>query len=399
MTVAYVTKESSDTALFLAVGCSEIVMDREATLGNFEPIVGKEPRARDAVRDLLEGLAAEQGYPPLLFRAMFEPKLSVHRVRSQKGPAERRLIDGEELRKDRDAEKRWIDEGQIKAPEPAFRASQWFRVDGDRARELDVARAVYDGSPREVLPHIYALYGLEGARDADLDWLDAIAAFLRTPVVGMVLIMIGITGLILELKIPGVAFPGIVAAVCFVLYFWANSQLAGHLTMLAVLLFVLGLILIGLEIFVVPGFGITGISGITLVVVSLALATVVKKPETTHEWIDFGTTLSHIALSLMAAVGAAFVLAWYLPSIPYVNRLVLKHSAGEADEPSPLAAPQQTMALLGAIGEAATTLRPAGKVRFGDEFVDVVAEGSFVEAGTRVQVIEIEGNRIVVKAV
>ncbi|MGE3806887.1 MAG: NfeD family protein, partial [Gemmataceae bacterium] len=56
-------------------------------------------------------------------------------------------------------------------------------------------------------------------------------------------------------------------------------------------------------------------------------------------------------------------------------------------------------ALLGTIGEAATTLRPAGKARFGDEFIDVVAEGSYVQPGTRIQVIEIEGNRIVVKEI
>jgi membrane-bound serine protease (ClpP class) len=56
-------------------------------------------------------------------------------------------------------------------------------------------------------------------------------------------------------------------------------------------------------------------------------------------------------------------------------------------------------ALLGAIGVAATPLRPAGKVKFGDEYLDVVAEGSFVQPGTRVQVIEIEGNRVVVKEV
>ena len=258
-----------------------------------------------------------------------------------------------------------------------------------------------EGDPPAALPKIYAFYSIDHARDAELDWLDAVAAFLREQWVGMILIMVGITGLILELKIPGVMFPGIIAAICFVLFFWAHSQLAGHLTMLAVLLFALGLILIGLEIFVVPGFGVTGISGITLVVVSLALATLVKKPQTSGEWLDFGTTLSHIALSLMASVGAAFMLAYYLPSLPYVNRLVLKppSEGGEAtDEASPLAADERAVALLGAIGEAATTLRPAGKARFGDDYVDVIAEGSYVEAGTPVQVIEVESNRVVVKA-
>ena len=62
-------------------------------------------------------------------------------------------------------------------------------------------------------------------------------------------------------------------------------------------------------------------------------------------------------------------------------------------------APSAYAALLGAIGVAATPLRPAGKVQFGDQFVDVVAEGSYVVPGTRVQVIEIEGNRVVVKEV
>ena len=56
-------------------------------------------------------------------------------------------------------------------------------------------------------------------------------------------------------------------------------------------------------------------------------------------------------------------------------------------------------ALLGAIGVTATPLRPAGKVRFGDDFIDVIAEGSYVMPGTRVQVVEIEGNRVVVKEV
>src|SRR5207237_530432 len=154
------------------------------------------------------------------------------------------------------------------------------------------------------------------------DWLDNIASFLRDPYVGFFLVMVGIAGLVLELKIPGVGFPGIAAAICFILYFWAHSRLSGHLTMLAVLLFLLGLILIALEIFVVPGFGITGISGIVLVILSLALVTVVRWPETTHEWLSFGRTLSTLAISLAMAVGGALMVATYLPNIPYLNRMI-----------------------------------------------------------------------------
>jgi membrane-bound serine protease (ClpP class) len=97
----------------------------------------------------------------------------------------------------------------------------------------------------------------------------------------------------------------------------------------------------------------------------------------------------------------AFVLARYLPHIPYINRLILKprDEIGEVGDELADSIHPEMAALLGAIGVAATPLRPAGKVQFGDSFVDVVAEGSYVVPGTRVQVVEIEGNRIVVKEV
>src|SRR5262249_38499916 len=165
-----------------------------------------------------------------------------------------------------------------------------------------------------------------------------------------------------------------------------------------VLLFVLGLILIGLEIFVLPGFGVTGISGIALMIVSLALVTLEKMPESSSDWLDLGARLSTFGISLVAAIAGAFMLAWYLPHIPYANRLVLLPPSEEKDA-AHMEETSARAALLGAIGVAETALRPAGKARFGDDFLDVVAEGDYVNPGSRVQVIEIEGNRIVVKAV
>ncbi len=106
----------------------------------------------------------------------------------------------------------------------------------------------------------------------------------------------------------------------------------------------------------------------------------------------------------MGAMVAAFVMAWYLPHIPYASRLVLRPPVDDNEEAaefseSGLGLTTPAASMLGAIGVAVTTLRPAGIARFGDDFLDVVAEGSYVVAGNRVQVIEIEGNRIVVKEV
>ena len=156
-----------------------------------------------------------------------------------------------------------------------------------------------------------------------------------------------------------------------------------------------------------PGFTVPGISGVVLIVVSLALATLERKPETTQEWMSFGRALGAVGLSLAGAITLAFLVAWYLPSIPYANRLILKPPAearegldgDERDAISEDGFHIELARLLGAIGVAATALRPAGIASFGDEFVDVISEGNYVAAGTRVQVIEIEGNRVVVKEV
>lgn len=395
MTVAYVTRESHDTAAFLAFGCTEIVMDKQAKLGNFGPLLAERPQFQDAIGKSMEALLKEQGYPAVLAQGMVESDLSLHRVRSRKGPIEHKLIDGEQLQKEKE---RWFDEGEVKAP------GEYLALDSKWAQELGLTELVVDGSPRETLPLIYDHYGLdrEKVHIAGPDWLDDIAAFLRQPAVSLLLVMIGIAGLVLELKMPGVGLPAVISAICFILYFWANSRMNGNFTVLAWLLFALGLILIGLEVFVVPGFGVTGISGIVLVIISLGLATLIKKPETTQEWLDFGTTLSTLALALVGAVVTAMILGWYLPHIPYANRLVLAPLGEEqlvlAGE-SELSLQPNLANLLGAIGVAATPLRPAGKAQIGDEFVDVVAEGSYVPEGTRVQVIEIEGNRVVVKEV
>jgi membrane-bound ClpP family serine protease len=217
----------------------------------------------------------------------------------------------------------------------------------------------------------------------------------------MVLVMLGITCLILELKMPGASLPGIISAICFLLFFWSHSQVSGQIVWLAFLLFVLGLLLIGLEIFVIPGFGVTGISGILLVLGSIGLVAYGHWPRSNEEWVGYGHALGPFTISILGAIVMAFVLARYLPHIPYINRLILKprDEIGEVGDELADSIHPEMAALLGAIGVAATPLRPAGKVQFGDAFVDVVAEGSYVVPGTRVQVVEIEGNRIVVKEV
>jgi membrane-bound ClpP family serine protease len=275
---------------------------------------------------------------------------------------------------------------------------QTLTLTGEQASNLHLAILVND------LPELYASYGFDPERVhiIDQDWLDNLATFLRRWEVTAMLVLVGIGFMVLELKMPGFGVPGIISAVCFVLFFWAHSQYSGQLALLAGLLFLLGLILLAVEIFVLPGFGVTGVSGIVLIIIGLGLATMERVPQTTAEWTNFGSVVSVFAALLIVASIGTFLVAHFLPHIPVLNRLAppgpLDEDSDDGDGGGTGLSPERA-ALLGQVGVATTILRPAGMARFGEELVDVVTDGAFVLEGARVQVIELEGNRIVVKEV
>jgi membrane-bound serine protease (ClpP class) len=400
-TIAFVRDKAPDLAAFIALACSEVVMykgpaaDNEAVLGDFETYIAG-AKAKEAginpdfvKRNLLE--VTQDRYPAILIEGMFDRDLVIVRAWNQKTD-ERRLMTRQEA--DQLQAQGWQTQTTIKE------RGTLLKLNATRAKELRVATATVDGRD---INAVYSLYGLEAkdVRDARPHWLDSFAAFLRRTEVSILLILIGIGGLILELKVPGMTVPGIIAALCFVLFFWSQSQLSGQLIWLAVLLFLLGLVLIGIEIFVLPGFGVTGVSGILLVIGGLGLAAFDRIPQTSEDWVSFGGRVMQYGLAMVAAATLALMFARYLPKIPYANRLMLIPPTDKPDATETTVLPgfEQAAALLGATGTATSTLRPAGMAKFGEVFVDVVTEGEFISPGTPIQVIEVEGTRIVVKAI
>jgi membrane-bound serine protease (ClpP class) len=407
-TIAYVTGQAHDMAAFLAFACDKIIMQREiqqngqivrdgAVLGGFERYIQQHPSLEETMRRDLADIAAKKHYPRLLAEGMLDRNLRIVEVESTKQASVRQFLSEADLKNAQQGEQRWRSIAVVK-PSSDKEEGKYLTLTAEQAKRFGVAR--------EIVNDFDELCDLEGVNPtevptADSDLLDALVDFLRDPWTSMVLVMLGIMCLILELKMPGVGLPGIVSAVCFLLFFWSHSQVSGQVVWLAFLLFLLGLVLLALEIFVIPGFGVTGISGIILVLGSLGLVAYGHWPRSNEEWVGYGQALSPFTISILGAVVSAFVLARYLPHIPYANRLMLKpqEETGETNEDFVDLIHPDMAALLGAIGVAATPLRPAGKVRFGDDFVDVIAEGNYVVPGTRVQVIEIEGNRVVVKEV
>jgi membrane-bound serine protease (ClpP class) len=410
--VGFVPDTAPGAATVIALGCTEIVMTKskadaadpkEATIGDFENYIKSTPKPGEVEANLtsIRDLAKSQGYAEVLIDGMFKRELEIVRA-SKTSSANRKVLMTREqfTRENEDAKKAakpgenpdlWQQDGVIKNP------GQLLKLTATRAVEVGLARFTVEGTDAK---DVCTLYGYRDAKDPDPGWLDRFAEFLKLPVVTVLLVVIGFTGLILELKVPGLTVPGIIAALCFILVFWAHSNFSGQTFVLALLLFLMGLVLIGLEIFVLPGFGACGIFGVLCMLAGLGLVTLEKIPETGSEWGNLGRKVSHYLFAMMGAFVLAYAILRFLPKVPYANRMILMGPDNRTETAVDLLpGAGEAAELLGAIGTTNTSLRPAGVVKFGDKFVDVVSDGGFIPAGTRVQVIQVEATRIVVKEV
>ena len=234
-------------------------------------------------------------------------------------------------------------------------------------------------------------------------WVDTLVFMLNSTVGAFALITLAITCIYLEAHLPG-GFFGILAAALFAMFFWSR-YLGGTAGTLELVMFVLGIGLLLLEVFVIPGFGVFGISGILLMVGSLVMASNTFAGMTTGE--QFHETMGSLGTvtgALVTVIVVASVLNHFLPSMPVFKHLMLSPPGQISEDglidPVKAAVASGTEAVgVGDRGTAASILRPAGKATFSDNYVDVVSEGSYIEHGTAIEVVRVAGNRVVVRPV
>lgn len=227
-------------------------------------------------------------------------------------------------------------------------------------------------------------------------FLDKLIGFLVTPVVSGILIMLIIGGIYFELQQPGIGFPLILALVAAALYF-APLYLEGLAAYWEILLFVAGIALVILEIFVIPGFGVAGISGILCLVAGLVFSMVG----------NIGFDFSHVPTGVIAnrlmVTMVAFVIALPL-SILLGKKLFESNLFGglalkteEKTDEGFTVAVERERNMIGAKGTAATLLRPAGKITVEGRNYDAVAQVGFIEKGSAIEVIDYVNGSLVVK--
>jgi membrane-bound serine protease (ClpP class) len=223
--------------------------------------------------------------------------------------------------------------------------------------------------------------------------LDNVKGFLMSTVVQSLLIMFIIGGIYFELQTPGIGFPLGVAIAAAVLYF-APLYIEGLAANWEILLFIIGIVLLGFEFFVIPGFGIAGVSGIILVVAGLTLS-LINNIDFDFEPVETGAT-GRALLTVIAGMGMSFVLIIYLSSKIGTKGIFRKMALETTmdNKTGYIGVSMEEVKLVGKTGTASTVLRPSGKVSIDGITYDAISEEGFIDKGTIVKVMKYETGQL-----
>jgi len=387
-TVAYIDEAARGDAAMVALGCDQIVMLPDAVLGGPGEYVMSASEVEQASQGIRQR-AKQKSRSWSLPAAMIDPNLNVYDCTRLDMPDLTEYFCEEELDEQPD-KKEW------KKGQPVTRPGQLFEVKGPQAVKYHLANHTVEN-----FTGFKEIYGLEDDPSlAAPNWADSLIRVLASPAVATLLLMVGGAALYAELHTPGVGLGGFLAAVCFLIFFWAQF-IGDNAAWLEVILFLAGVGFLVLEVFVLPGFGIFGIGGGALVLASLVLATqTFILPRNTYQLHQFQISLTIVAGAGLGVVVLGAMLNRWLPRAPLLNRLMLAPPAGEEKE---FIQHSESLVhfeeLVGQQGVTTTQLTPSGKARFGDQLVDVIADGELIEPGTRITVVEIHGNRVMVEPI
>ncbi len=440
-TVAWVHSEAYSAGILIASSCDEIVMSSASATGDCAPIVpGSElaPTERaKALSPILEEFrdnASDNGYPYVLFHAMCVLGVEVYEI-EKADTGERRYVHqadyqflvqgqdgaGQSFLKSvfggsttnesttnvgepvRDPALSDEDRGQWKLVQQVHDGKTLLTLSQSRAMDVGLARAIVNNETE-----LKTYLGASAVGTVNQSWSETIVAMLVHPAVKAILMAGLMLGIYFELQSPGVGLPGLMAVIAAVAIFGA-PYLVGLAEVWHLLIFMLGVGLLAVEIFVLPGFGVAGVSGILCILVGVVFASVpasgsgpIPLPPREVWGMLQASLIWTLAGLFIGMIGIGFLLR-HVENIPFLRQMVLQSPVAVAGGPVVRVSGDEAIGEgklhVGDTGQVISELRPTGRARIGDQVVDVVSAGSWIELGTKVRITEMHGNRIVVESV
>ncbi len=345
---AFVNAHAWSAGAMIALAADSVFMGPVSSIGAATPVIGGQKASEkmvSAMRGEFRALAEARGIDPRLAEAMVDESVEVEGV---------------------------VEEGKL------------LTLTGKEAVDLGFAAAEV-ASLEDLLEHVHLSDAT--VQTATINWAERLVRFLSHPIVAPILLSMGTLGLIIEIKTPSFGLAGFVGLTSFAAFF-GSHLLIGLAGWEEVMLLGAGLIALGIEVFVVPGFGIAGAISILCIGGAVFLALIGNLPT----WPDVVRASGVISTAGIMVIASIYLLVRQLPAR---GRGIFLMTA--TDRATGYIASAAREDLVGAEGVAATDLHPSGTAVLGGERLDVVSEAGFINKGERIRVVRSEGYRHVVE--
>ena len=354
----FINKDAASAGALISIACDSIYMAPGASIGAATVVNGTDGAAapdkyQSYMRSMMRSTAEATGRNPQIAEAMVDEKLVVPGI-----------------------------------------------SDSSSVITFSVAEAIQNGFCEGEYATAKEILAAQGLQSAEIiaykeKTVDTIISFFLSPAVSGILILLIIGGIYFELQTPGVGFPLAVALSAALLYF-IPYYLNGLAENWEILAFVIGIILLAVEFFILPGFGVFGVAGIVLTLGGLVLGMLPNQAfdfELVPSSQLFGALLT-VILSALVGVGMVF---WLTPKVNEWGAFKHLTLATTQDRSKGYTSSTYSEDMVGKIGKVHSRLRPSGKVEIAGEIYDAYSRGEFLEQGESIEVISTEGTSLRVK--
>jgi len=355
----FIDNNAASAGALISIACQEIYMRPGASIGAATVVDGHggeqaPDKYQSYMRSMMRSTAETRGRDPLIAEAMVDNRVHIPNL---------------------------VDSGKT------------LTFTAQEALKFNFCNGIANSREEVITKYLgYDNYKIEEYKPS---FYDKLKGFLTNPAFQAILIMIIVAGIYFELQSPGMGFPSLAAIVSAILYF-TPLYIDGLAQNWELVVFILGLILVVLEIFVIPGFGIAGISGIIFVGMGLTFA-LINNDLFSFEQVEI-PDISRSVLTVLSGMLLSFISILWLSSRIGENGL-FKKVALTADLESSESVNVNDFSLIGQEGKTMTDLRPSGKVFINNEVYDAISNGSFIEKDTNVRVIKFENMQIYVEMI
>ncbi|MEE4176677.1 MAG: NfeD family protein [Bacteroides sp.] len=356
--IVFIDNNAASAGALISIACDQIYMRTGANMGAATVVDATGQVVPDKfqsyMRSTMRSTAEAKGRDPEIAQAMVDPSFEIPGL---------------------------VDEGKV-LTFTASEAIEWGYCEGI-AENVD---------------EVMQVAGIENYEfiEQQFTWIEKLIGFLISPVVSGLLIMLIIGGIYFELQTPGIGFPILAAAVAALLYF-APLYIEGLASHWEIAFFIIGVVLIAVELFAIPGFGVTGVLGLILVLTGLAMAMVGN-----DGWDFTGVPAREVLVAFLIVIIALFfslTASFYLGQKLFTPGKRFKGFALntiQETESGYTSASAQMKSLLGKTGTAFTVLRPSGKVEVEDDIYDATALTGYIEKGEAIKVVKYETSQVFV---